>query len=568
MVYYKRPARRVSSAGTRNMYRKSNNKRALALTVIVSIAVLLVCLVGFLAGSPAPVIISEAVTMSAGGAIPEASLWFTELSGKASFRKFNVDTDVLGLHEVSLRAGWKSFTGLLHIIDDVPPVVTPVNVAAVVGSRLTPEEFYRDLFDHSSVTAEFIDKPDISKPGIYTVTIQFADEHRNYTVIEADCEIFSVDDEVVFVKGGSKAFDIDAFTTYSDTVDCSFVKRPPPGFEKNIGEYDVILLINGAEFHSKAVVTENVPPAVTAEEAWIFLGEKAESDDFYVVNTANIAAESESTDISSVFVEMPNWNAVGTQNVSVRVVDVIGNYTTVTSVLTIIRDTVKPVIHGAVDIYATHGAVIRYRDGITITDDYDPEPKLTIDSSRVNVNQAGEYPVTYTATDRSGNSSSVTVTVHVYPISREIINGIADERLRNLGVFDTTDPIEQVMLIHAYVFNNVRYLRNLAYPDNDMVMLYTGLMSMQGDCIISQRISELFFERVGIESRRIINIWERHQWNIININGLWYHYDATQYYDGASDTYLFTNARATELNDTVARFDRYLYYAELYPPIQ
>ncbi|MCL1788889.1 MAG: hypothetical protein FWG33_00865, partial [Oscillospiraceae bacterium] len=73
---------------------------------------------------------------------------------------------------------------------------------------------------------------------------------------------------------------------------------------------------------------------------------------------------------------------------------------------------------------------------------------------------------------------------------------------------------------------------------------------------------------IGVESKRIINIWDRHEWNLIKINGLWYHYDSTQYYDGVVDTFCFTNARAAELNETTARFDRYLYHAELYPEIQ
>ena len=533
----------------------------LILTIIISSIVALAIVFSALIWFSNPDMITRPVTISAGAPLPAASSWFNNLNGRAVY-KTNIDTDVVGTHEVIIRAAWKNFTGVLHIIDDVPPVAAPVSVTAIIDSVLFPEDFFDNLFDHSDVKAKFIEEPDVTETGVYDVVIKLTDEYGNYSLIESSCEIYDVKGEVFFVKGGNKKFDIRAFTSLENIDDCLFIKSPPDDFAENVGKYDVKLLINALEYDSIVTVVENSPPKIKQEDYWIFLGEKTESDNFYSFD------EDMEYSLSSEFVTEPNWSLVGKQTVTIRVVDEIGHYITITPVMTVIHDTVAPVITGAVNIYTNIGATVRYRAGVTVTDDHDPDPKLKIDSSSVNIHVAGEYTVTYTATDRSGNSTSVTVEVYVSEITQEVLNQMADEKLRELGVFNTTDPVEQIWLIHRYILNNMRFLRNLVYPDNDVVMLYTGMMSMQGDCTINQRLSALFFDRIGIEHMRIINIWDRHEWNLVKLNGLWYHYDSTQYYDGVTDTYLFTNARAAELSDTDARWGRYTWHVDRYPPIQ
>lgn len=63
------------------------------------------------------------------------------------------------------------------------------------------------------------------------------------------------------------------------------------------------------------------------------------------------------------------------------------------------------VLQCAVDAYAEPGA--------TVSDACDESPTLVIDDSAVDVSTPGSYPVTYTATDASGNTSTATRTVEV-----------------------------------------------------------------------------------------------------------------------------------------------------------
>jgi lipoprotein-anchoring transpeptidase ErfK/SrfK len=76
-------------------------------------------------------------------------------------------------------------------------------------------------------------------------------------------------------------------------------------------------------------------------------------------------------------------------------------------------DVTPPVISGAKNVSVKVGDTFDSKKGVTVTDDYDKEPTLTIDDKNLNTKTAGKYTVYYTATDKSGNKASVKRTVTV-----------------------------------------------------------------------------------------------------------------------------------------------------------
>ena len=112
-----------------------------------------------------------------------------------------------------------------------------------------------------------------------------------------------------------------------------------------------------------------------------------------------------------------------------------------------------------------------YRSGVTVKDNFDPAPTLTVDSSKVNLGLVGTYPITYTAKDVCGNESSVTVTLNVVTRrtagvtdaeDQETINkayAMAEEIYNQICTDDMTD-VEKAFQIFSWVHDNIAFDHN------------------------------------------------------------------------------------------------------------
>jgi hypothetical protein len=104
-----------------------------------------------------------------------------------------------------------------------------------------------------------------------------------------------------------------------------------------------------------------------------------------------------------------NLNSLGTYPVIYSATDSSGNETQVTIMVHVV-DTTNPVIVGAKDISMMIRTSYDYLAGVTVTDNYEPNLIITLDSSQVNTKRLGTYPLTYSSVDSSGNQTLVTVT--------------------------------------------------------------------------------------------------------------------------------------------------------------
>ena len=206
------------------------------------------------------------------------------------------------------------------------------------------------------------------------------------------------------------------------------------------------------------------------------------------------------------------------------------------STFTLVFDTEPPVIAGVSDLSAGIGEGIAYRSGIVVTDDVDPEPVLSVDTSKVDPSREGSYPVIYTATDFAGNTSSRTATLHIYReiVTKSMVTQLLDKQLAPIiGVNMTTE--EKVRVVYQFVYQSVSY-ENKSDKSDWVRAAYYGLTSGYGDCFTYFAVSKACFEYLGIENldiqRTVGIVPERHYWNLVNLgNGQWYHFDACHLLD-------------------------------------
>ncbi|MDA7655220.1 pentapeptide repeat-containing protein, partial [Akkermansiaceae bacterium] len=116
-----------------------------------------------------------------------------------------------------------------------------------------------------------------------------------------------------------------------------------------------------------------------------------------------------------------NTNTVDTYTITYSATDNFNNTGTAIRTVNVV-DITKPVISLTGDAVVTIEAGTPYQDqGVTVSDNYDTNLTVTIDSSDVNTSVLGSYEVIYSATDGSGN--------------------VADEETRTVIVEDNTAPV-------------------------------------------------------------------------------------------------------------------------------
>ena len=268
-----------------------------------------------------------------------------------------------------------------------------------------------------------------------------------------------------------------------------------------------------------------------------------------------------------------DWNAPGIYPVTYRGVDVCGNVSEVNVTVTVIHDETPPQILGVTELSVYLGSTVAYRKGIIVTDDTDAAPRLSVDTSAVDLSQPGTYPVTYTATDCVGNiaEKETTITVKDAPrsfVEENVILAAADKLLEKI-VTEGMTTREQVEAIYDYIDGRYYYVSTSDKSDW-MQAAYKLIQTQRGDCFNFYAMSRLLFERLGIPNltvTRMENSWRsgNHWWSMVSLDGgeTWYHYDSTPHMSTSMKTCLVTDSDLERFN----RSSPYYYYwdRESYP---
>ena len=215
-------------------------------------------------------------------------------------------------------------------------------------------------------------------------------------------------------------------------------------------------------------------------------------------------------------------------------------------------DTAPPVLSGVCDLEVYAGDTISYLGRITATDDCDPAPSVTVDSSQVDLSTPGTYEVVYTAADASGNTSRTAAMVTVLEkqagfIDMETVYAAADEKLEEL-LWEGTPAQEQVYTIYRWARNSMHYGGHSDRTDWRQTA-YTMLTDGRGDCYGYFAVTKLLLERLGIPTIDIVKVKNSekdsaHFWSLVSIDGgeSWYHFDATPRYGDGDNFCLVTDA--------------------------
>ncbi len=295
-----------------------------------------------------------------------------------------------------------------------------------------------------------------------------------------------------------------------------------------VGTYDIGISDGERNYIVKLTIKDTTAPVAEVRELCVGVGAPIPEPKDFIVSVK------ESSPWTAKFRENYIFTSKGDYSLAVTLSDEHGNRTDHTVKLTIINDTTPPAISGPDDISLYVGDAVSYKKDFSVSDNCFGAVTLDIDASGVDVNKAGTYTATYTATDAVGNKATKTVTVWVHDlkVSEDMLWGKIDTIISYIIESGMTKE-EKCRAVYDYVSKNVYYTSDSDKSDWVGEAYRTLYVKGGGDCFSFYALAKAFMERLGIEyidMQRLPGYTEdTHFWLMVNIGDenslVWYHYD-------------------------------------------
>ena len=173
-----------------------------------------------------------------------------------------------------------------------------------------------------------------------------------------------------------------------------------------VGKYPVIYSFNNIYTTITIELVDTIIPDLEVKELTIDLGMNVEAND--LIKTKHF---SNRTTIE--FKDNYKFDEVGDYPVEIKICHSNKCITKKSIIHVLPKDTTPPEIRGIRNLTVLKDSDIDLLSSVSIKDNQDDNPTLTIDSSNLDISKVGDYVVTYYAKDRSSNKTKETCIVSV-----------------------------------------------------------------------------------------------------------------------------------------------------------
>ncbi|MBC2099978.1 DUF5011 domain-containing protein [Listeria booriae] len=420
----------------------------------------------------APVIAADDVTVKKGVSFdPLAVVTASDaedgnLTSSVSVTANDVDTSTEGTYHVTYSVtdsdgNTTTKTITVTVSSNNAPVITAADKTLKKGASFDPmtgvtasDTEDGNVTDKVTVTANDVDT---SVVGTYHVTYSVTDSDGNtttktitVTVTSNDAPVITASDKTL-KKGGS--FDPMAGVSASDTEDGNVTDKVTVTANdvdtSAVGTYHVTYSVTDSDGNTTTktitvTVTSNDAPVIVASDQTI---KKGKAFDVMAGVSASDLEDGNVTSGITVTANDVDTNTVGTYHVTYSVTDSDNNTTTKTITVTITSNDAPTFTTS--DVYLKVGDKFNPYAGITASDteDGDLTDRIDIESSNVDMTQAGTYAVEYSVTDSDNNTTKITRHVYVRTNDKPVIHasdqtfkaGASFNPLAGMSASDTED---------------------------------------------------------------------------------------------------------------------------------
>lgn len=461
---------------------------------------------------------------------------FMTQHAKAGKVRFVSDVSVIDLNKVgdtslTLKHGRKRETVLLRVQDTTAPTVE-FQPQRTEGPQYVPvpEDFILSISDLSHTTAYFLE--DVAVPEQYTdlrLTLVVEDSQGNKTQQQCTVTYTWMREQVNLELGQPLTKTLILMDAEKDghLLDQAALDEISAA---GVGEYTLSAVSGESTATCKIIVADTTAPTLELKKISIYSGGAASLNSFIA------KAEDVSGDVELELLTTLDRHTLGTYTVQIRATDIHGNTVTKETTLAVVTDTTPPKISGLSAMSVKKNSTPDYIKGVSARDGKDGPCTVSYDDSAVDLTKMGTYYVTYTSTDKSGNTatSKRKITVeHDAADTAALVAKIAQAR-------PNTDPKS----LRDYVRKNFTYTHNWGGDDP----VWYGFNKFAGNCYVHALCLKALLDYYGYQTELIwvTNQADPHYWLIINMGGTWYHIDATPGIYHAKYDELMTNEMRLE----------------------
>ena len=502
--------------------------------------------------------------MEAGEDVPPLSAFLPRdtASGRFLTDMDALDTRTPGVRTVQVEARGQVYETALVIADTVAPrCAFETGVPYVrTGQALAPEDLVTDAQDASALTYAFDPQPDWSRQGYQDVQVVVTDAGGNQT--RGTVTVLVSDLQPLVWEASRRSVTGIAVHDRQRALDESFSGEVKTArfVPKALGCYDIIATVDEVPCIQRLFVVDTAAPYLAfPRKLQAYL-------DHPQPPAALLETAEDATALTLSYVVEPDWTREGDQPVTIAAVDAAGNRTEAEGTVTIVRDTEKPLILGAVNQYVYIGEPVAYFAHVSASDNAD-EPEdvvVTVDNSAVDIYTQGTYPVIYRATDRAGNTAEKQVYLYfIRPsVSDEKLNEKADQVLASLVTDDMTKG-QKAYAIYRYVYDTYTFRDNSSNKRDWKYEAWRGLTTRRGDCFTYCAAAKILLEKIGAKAMFVTrNHAFRHYWLMVDVGTGWYHFDPLN--SGPSrkfQCFMLTTGQVLDLYPFFWKYDQRIYPA-------
>lgn len=461
------------------------------------------------------------------------------------------------------------YFGWTYVIQNIRGEIT-----IEVNGTVQPEDFLIRDYPLPIELETDLGKLNLSEPGDHILSIRYIWLPYESTLHVRDtvAPVGAVQDLTVLSPNIPSAADFVTDTKDMTDISISFAAEPDPTIEGDQVVSIVLMDQGGNKTQLQATLTiifDRTPPQITGVSDKTLYNALT----FDPMDGIGVTDDYDPAPVLTLDDGGLEPTIEGTYEITYYAADESGNTSSATATITVIQDEEAPVLLGVRPLSVFAESTISYRSNVVITDNKDPAPVLTIDSSAVDLTAPGTYPVVYKATDAAGNETvmETTITVGEKPdnlVDADTIYAEADELIAKIITQDMSTR-QQVKAIYVWVLNNCWYTNNTDKTDY-MQTAYHMMTKGNGDCFGFYSVTRLLFERLNIPNltvQRMENSYRRstHYWSMVSVDGgeTYYHFDSCPHPQPAYAMCLVTDATLEWFNKQNPYY--YHYDKSLYP---